>query len=282
MAYNKDLLKEYLTKKAAEGWAAFEKSGAYGSFKFDLIMSYINQFLPPENSLILDLGIDPGNYAVKIAQANRRLTIGDLSESQLEITRNKFDKYKLSSQIEQFAILDELIDLSIFEENSFDMVLCLSGTLSFTCEERSKMIKEIVRVTKIGAPIILAVKGKAPYFKEIIRELEMDKLEEPNKAGLWQMLETGYKQHEEYPGEPAYYGFTGQEITELLENNNIEILEIAGIGSIISNMYLQLEKIRENDEIWNDVFRIEKELQTMPGLWDAGEEILVVGRKKLI
>lgn len=282
MAYNKDLLKEYLTKKAAEGWAAFEKSGAYGSFKFDLIMSYINQFLPPEEGLILDLGIDPGNYAIKIAQTNRRLTIADISESQLEITRNKFDKYQLSSQIEQFAILDELIDLSIFEEDSFDMVLCLSGTLSYACEERSKLLQEIVRITKMGAPIILSVKGKAHYFKRIIRELEIDKLEEPNKAGLWQMLDTGYKQHEDYPQEPAYYGFTGQEITELMKKNNIEILEIAGIGSIICNMYMQLEKIRENDEIWEEVFKIEKELQTMPGLWDAGEEILVVGRKRLI
>ncbi|MHA1555615.1 MAG: class I SAM-dependent methyltransferase, partial [Candidatus Heimdallarchaeota archaeon] len=199
MAYNKDILKSFLKKKGAKGWISHAGESAYKLLQFELIMKVICQYLPPEDALILDVGFDPGNFALKIAQSNRRLIIGDISEDQLQLTREKFDKYKVSDNIDQFALLDDLGNLKLFDDDTFDLVICLSGTLSYACERRQKLMRELARVSKVGSPIILSVKTKAQYFRDIIKKGRFDLLEDATKAGLWEMIDTNYKQFEEFP-----------------------------------------------------------------------------------
>ncbi|MHA1156099.1 MAG: class I SAM-dependent methyltransferase, partial [Candidatus Heimdallarchaeota archaeon] len=257
MAYNKDILKNFLKKKGAKGWISHAGESAYKKLQFELIMKVICQYLPPEDALILDVGFDPGNFALKIAQSNRRLIIGDISQDQLQLTREKFDKYKVSDNIDQFALLEDLGDLKLFGDDTFDLVICLSGTLSYACERRQKLMRELARVSKVGSPIILSVKTKAQFFRDIIKKGRFDLLEDATKAGLWEMIDTNYKQFEEFPEEPLYYGFSSKELIELVVKSQCEILEIMSLNPITNNQIEPINYIVEKEEAWNTLLRIE-------------------------
>lgn len=281
MAYNKEILKKYLENKGQKDWIADSGEGAYRSFQFELILRAINRYLPPEDSLILDISIDPGNFAYKIVKNNRRIILGDVSEEQLNFIRERFTGNKLTSNIDQFAILEDLYNLSLFKDDSFDLVLCLSGTLSYACEHRNKMIAEICRVTKAGAPIILSLKTKASYFKSLIKQLQIDILENAAKEGLWEFIDTGYKPFNENLNEPAFYGFEYKDITSFFDNAHCEILEMFSLNPISYEQISAMTDIRENEEAWNNLLEIEEKFSKNKGLLEASDEIIIIARKRI-
>ncbi|MHA1530538.1 MAG: class I SAM-dependent methyltransferase [Candidatus Heimdallarchaeota archaeon] len=282
MAFNKEFLKHFIDKRNDLDWFTNYYRSTPGSFNYEIISNCIQKYLPPEDSLILDISLDPGIFSEKIAHAKRRLVIADISEEQIKTTREKFEKLGLNSQIDQFAIVDDVVNLSHFQNNSFDMTMSLFSTLSYTCEKRSKFFSEIVRVTKFGAPILFTVKNKIAFLRSLIREKKFEKLVSTTKSGIWEMLDTHYKQFEEFPGEPAYYAFTSKELSGFLEKFDCEILEMFSINSLNLKDSKIMSKLRENEVAWNNLLEIEKRISSDTGLIDSGEEILVVVRKKVI
>ncbi|MHA1121472.1 MAG: class I SAM-dependent methyltransferase [Candidatus Heimdallarchaeota archaeon] len=282
MAFNKEFLKHFIDKRNDLDWFTNYYRSTPGSFNYEIISNCIQKYLPPEDSLILDISLDPGIFSEKIARAKRRLVIADISEEQIKTTREKFEKLGLNSQIDQFAIVDDVDNLSHFQNNSFDMAMSLFSTLSYTCEKRSKFFSEIVRVTKFGAPILFTVKNKIAFLRSLIREKKFEKLVSTTKSGIWEMLDTHYKQFEEFPGEPAYYAFTSKELSGFLEKFDCEILEMFSINSLNLKDSKIMSKLRENEVAWNNLLEIEKRISSDTGLIDSGEEILVVVRKKVI
>lgn len=280
MTFNKDLLKKYLEKKGNIDRIAENNQGVYRAYQFQFLMKIINNYLPPEDSLILDIGLEPGNFSIKIAQKNRRVIIGDISEDQLQITREKFEKYGLSKQVDHFALLENLDNLRQFNDDTFDLVLCLSGTISYACEYRHKLIEEIVRVTKPGAPFIISVMTKAHFFKEIVKEEKIELFEEATKSGLWEFIESHYKQIDIDNNDPAYYAFAAKELMDLILDYNCEILEILALAPIVENQVAPLLKFRDNIEAWENLLSIDYKLAATKGLLESGEQIILIGRKR--
>ncbi|NHJ04996.1 MAG: class I SAM-dependent methyltransferase [Candidatus Heimdallarchaeota archaeon] len=280
MTFKKDLLKKYLEKKGNIDWIAENNQGAYRAYQFQFLMKIINNYLPPEDSLTLDIGLEPGNFSIKIAQKNRRVIIGDISEDQLQITREKFEKYGLSKQVDHFALLENLGNLNQFNDDTFDLVLCLSGTISFACENRHKLIEEIVRVTKPGAPFIVTVLTKAHFFKEIVKDEKIELFAEAIKSGLWEFIESHIKQIDIDNNEPAYYTFAAKELMALFLDQKCEILEILALAPIVENQVTPLLKFRENTEAWENLLSIDYKLATTEGLLESGEQIILIGRKR--
>lgn len=282
MAFNKEFLKRFIDKRNDLDWFTKYYRTTPGSFDYEIISKCIQKYLPPEDSLILDISLDPGIFSEKIAHAKRRLIIADISEEQIKATRKKFETLGIISQIDQFAIVDEVYDLSHFQSNSFDMTMSLFSTLSYTCEKRNRFFNEIVRVTKIGAPILFTVKNKISILRSLIREDKFEKLLSPAKSGIWELFDTHYKQFEEFPEEPAFYAFTSKELSGFLEKYDCEILEMFAVNSLNLKDSKVMSKLRENEEAWINLLEIEKRLSSDTGLIDSGEEILIVVRKKVI
>jgi ubiquinone/menaquinone biosynthesis C-methylase UbiE len=282
MAFNKEFLKRFIDKRNDLDWFTKYYRTTPGSFDYEIISKCIQKYLPPEDSLILDISLDPGIFSEKIAHAKRRLIIADISEEQIKAIREKFETLGIISQIDQFAIVDEVYDLSHFQSNSFDMTMSLFSTLSYTCEKRNRFFNEIVRVTKIGAPILFTVKNKISFLRSLIREDKFEKLLSPAKSGIWELFDTHYKQFEEFPEEPAFYAFTSKELSGFLEKYDCEILEMFAVNSLNLKDSKVMSKLRENEEAWNNLLEIEKRLSSDTGLIDSGEEILIVVRKKVI
>ncbi len=282
MAFNKDLLKKFLERRIDEGWHNNFGNSSAGILYNEIIMSYILSFLPPEDSLTLDVGIDSGIFSEKIARLNRRVIIGSISEEQMKFTREHFEKLNLTAQIDQYALIDEITKLDQFDHNTFDLTICIHGTLSFACEYRNRLFSEIIRVTKVGAPIIFTVKNKTHFLKSLYQKNNIDNLVNATEAGIWEFLDTNYKQFEEYPNEPAYYAFTSMELDEFVSKHNCELLEMRALNSISQANSKFLLEIQENEEAWSNLLQIEKRISNEPGVIDAGNEILFIIRKRLV
>ena len=106
MSFNKDFLKKFIDKRNDQDWFTNYYMSAPGSINYEVISKCIRKYLPPEDSLILDISLDPGIFSEKVAQANRRLVIADISEEQIKTTRVKFEALGSIAQIDQFSIVD--------------------------------------------------------------------------------------------------------------------------------------------------------------------------------
>ncbi|NHJ38559.1 MAG: class I SAM-dependent methyltransferase [Asgard group archaeon] len=282
IALNNELLKKFLEKRNDEGWYEKYSNTITGNFYNEIVKNYIDRYLPPEDSHILDIGADPGIFSENIAKKNRRLTICDISEEQLKSTRERFNSLKISDRIEQFTLLDSYHNLIQFADETFDMVICFYDILSYSCDKRHKLLNELSRILKKGAPILFTVKNKLWYLKKIIQEEQLDKLLEPSKTGIWEFLDTNYKQHDEYPDEPVFYAYDNLELEMLLEKNQFEILEIFAINLLLQNNNSKLIKIKNSPEAWTTLLEIEEKIAKTKALQNAGERIFVIGRKAII
>ncbi|MBN1329712.1 MAG: class I SAM-dependent methyltransferase [Candidatus Heimdallarchaeota archaeon] len=230
----------------------------------------------------MDIGIDPAIFSEKIIQLNRKVTIGDISEEQLQIIREKFTNLKLTSQVEEYSLLDSFYELTQYKDETFDMAISLFGTISYTCEHKNKMFTELVRVVKKGAPIIIVVKNQLSFLRQLILNEEIEKLLEPTKSGIWDFITTNVKQYDDYPGEPLYHASNSNEVIEMIKANSCDILELSAINLLSPFPNKTLSRLLEDVDTWKTYLKIEEKIATNKMLIDSGDEILAIARKAII
>ena len=114
-------------------------------------MRYIQKFLKP-GAKILEIGAGTGRYSIALAKMGYNVTATDLTPKHVEIMKRKTRKLKNF----QCAVADAL-DLSMFKDKSFDMVLNLGPMYHlFHEKDKKQAIKETLRVAKKGAVCMFA------------------------------------------------------------------------------------------------------------------------------
>jgi ubiquinone/menaquinone biosynthesis C-methylase UbiE len=95
---------------------------------------------------MLDIGVGGGRTAKYFTEIAKEYIGIDYSEKMIEACRKKFQKLEKAS----FAVIDAR-DLSVYEDDYFDFVLCSHGGLdAVEDEDRKRILHEIWRVTKKG------------------------------------------------------------------------------------------------------------------------------------
>lgn len=103
-------------------------------------------------SRILDACAGTGRYSFYLADKGHTVTACDLVQHHVNIIKSKPDAGNLAD----IAVCD-ILDLSRFAENSFDVVLCMGALYHFrTNDLRIKAIAECVRICKPGGLVVLA------------------------------------------------------------------------------------------------------------------------------
>jgi len=107
-------------------------------------------------SRILDVCAGTGIYSFYLAKKGYSVTACDLVEHNVNIIKSKLNANKLTD----IAVCNAL-DLSRFEENSFDVVLCMGALYHLSSNDlKEKAVSESVRVCKSGGIVALTyVKG---------------------------------------------------------------------------------------------------------------------------
>jgi ubiquinone/menaquinone biosynthesis C-methylase UbiE len=115
------------------------------------------------------LGEGPGRYTIELAKQGYDVVLLDIAPEMLKIAKKQIKKAMVQDRVKQF-VEGSVDDLSMFDEETFDAVLCLGGALGHILNEkrREKASAELVRVAKRGAPIFVSVISRIGLLKTIL------------------------------------------------------------------------------------------------------------------
>ncbi len=269
----KELVRQYYSDSVRKEWRRLV-ADPYHRLEFDTTLRFLEKYLPDQGH-ILDAGGGPGRYTIELAGRGYQLTLLDFTPANLEFARRRVKRAGVKKKVQQ-VVEGSIVDLSQFDDDSFDAVLCTGGPLSHVVDahERDKAISELIRVAKPGAPIFVSVMSR---LSMIIVELILFQYE-IELPHFKQIRDTG-----DYPGG---YGFTPchfflpEELRSDFESKPVEILDLAGLEGISSNHRKELNQLHKNEIRWKIWMETHYMTCTHPAVVATSEHILIVCRKK--
>ncbi len=142
-------LEEYYNNYDEEG----RLLSRHGQVEYLTTMKYIKESLAGvSDPSILEVGAGTGRYSVTLAKQGLHVTAVELIAHNLEILRAKLDGTEPITSMQGNAL-----DLSLFQDNAFDLTMLLGPMYHlYTKEEKLRALSEAVRVTKPGGHILVA------------------------------------------------------------------------------------------------------------------------------
>lgn len=125
----------------------------HGQVEYLTTMKYIHELLGGnKEKKILEVGAGTGRYSVTLAKEGYSVDAVELTEHNLKLLLGKLDG---SEHIR--AVQGNALDLSRYEDKTFDMTLVLGPMYHLYCtEDKKQALAEAVRVTKTGGYILVA------------------------------------------------------------------------------------------------------------------------------
>jgi SAM-dependent methyltransferase len=211
---------------------------------------------------VLDAGAGPGRFTLELARLGAAVVAGDISPGQLEIHAEK--TASVEGSIESRELLD-IVDLTRFDDASFDAVVCYGGPLSYVVGEADRALSELLRVTKPGGRVLLSVMsllGAARAFFDFLPGL----IEE---FGWDRAVSEVFETHD------LAADVNRGHVMRLYRWSDVERLLTGHPCRILAASAANFLSVR--NELWNDRF-LEYELAACrePGALDGGTHIVVV------
>lgn len=236
--------------------------------EFITTTTYIDKYLK-KGDKILEVGAGTGAYSLYYANQGYEVNALELSEDNLKVLKSK-----ITPNMNINAIQGNALDLSRYQDNTFDITLVLGPLYHiFDIEERNKVIKEATRVTKPNGLI---------YFAFILADLTMldwgfKRNELVKNFGNNKMVDTNYKaiNKEEY----IFYMTYLDEVKKLLNNHKeleqIHYVATDGVGRLIADTINKMDEYTYNHYINYHLSICERE-----DLIGYSGHILAIAKKK--
>jgi ubiquinone/menaquinone biosynthesis C-methylase UbiE len=247
----------------------------YHFLELNTTIHFLKKYLP-KKGLVLDAGGGPGRYTIELAKIGYDVILFDLTPKLLDIAKEKIKDAKVENRVKQI-VEGSVNDLSMFEDNFFDAVICLGGPLCHLVykEQRQRAADELVRVTKQKAPIFVSVIGRLAILMNTI-VLFLPELEA--YPDIWNKLVlTG-----DYFGGQ---GFTASHfyIPEELKAEFVsktEVLDMVGLEGMFSTHTKEYNEVYEqakyNEILWDTHLKT----CTDPRMVGISEHFMLICRKK--
>ncbi len=271
--YNDFMIRKYYEKSVKDEWKRLIKD-PYHRLEFDTTMLFLKKYLP-RKGLILDAGGGPGRYTIELAKRGYDIVLLDLAKENLKFAKKQIKRAKVEKKVKAI-IQGDVRNLSRFENNSFDAVLCLGGPLSHIKGEkqRDKAISELIRVAKPMAPIFISVFGKFGRLNLISSNSD----QEIGSKYFERFIRTG----ESYSWKGKYYAhyFSPEEIKEHFKRKNFKIIQLIGLEGLATPYRKAINNLAKNKRAWHNWLYMHYKLCTHPIIVGISIHILLIGRKE--
>lgn len=263
-AYNKNTERE---------WQRLIKD-PYHSLEFLVTMHYLRKYLPP-NGKILDAGGGPGRYSLELCRAGYEVVLLDISSGLIATAKDEFqsEPEAVQNRLLEFVVGD-IQDLSRFEVDHFDAVLCLGGPLTHISDAagRLKAMSELTRVAKPGAVVCVSVMGLLAVLRTILVKFS-DELVDPSFQALVQQGNTTGTTG------TIWHFFRADGLRQLAESCGLTTIEMAGCQGLSTSLVEATNLLGQDKTKWKRWTDLVLETSAEPAVVDMAEHILYIGRK---
>ena len=268
-----DIVKEWFTKTARHEWRRL-KQDPYHQIEFIVTMHFLEKYLP-KHGLVLDAGGGPGRYTIELAKRGYNVILLDLVPEMLKLAQRKIKRAGVLRKIKQF-VQGSVEDLKMFPDETFDAVVCLGAPLCHLLKvgQREEAAKELVRVAKKDSPVFVSVISRIGLLRTILAEFQH---EMQYAKHHWEVGD--YIPGLQGEGFTAAHWFLPEELCELFENQNVEVLEMAGLEGLSSHHRKETNRLYKDQEKWRMWVDILLRTCTHPSVVGSSEHFLLVGRK---
>jgi ubiquinone/menaquinone biosynthesis C-methylase UbiE len=265
-------VKKYYTATVRKEWNRLIRS-PYFKLEFDTTMHFLEKYLP-KNGRLLDAGGGPGRYTIELAKRGYGMTLLDFTPANLEFARRQIRRSGVQDRVEA-VVEGSITDLSRFEDNSFDAVICTGGPLSHVLDsrQRNRAVRELIRVAKTRAPVFVSVMSRLSV--EVIElMLFPHEIEEPFFKNA--------RDSGDYPGMSGFtacHFFLPEELEQTFSDKGVRILEMAGLEGISSRQYRAVNELARRPKRWRIWLDTHFQTCTHPAVVGMSEHMLIVCRK---
>ncbi|MEK4328366.1 class I SAM-dependent methyltransferase [Paenibacillus sp. FSL R7-0312] len=277
MSYNPEIPRSRYDNYGDREWTRLEKDG-HGELLYQVHFDILKRYIKLTNK-VLEIGAGSGRYTKDIVQMCAELTVTDISSHQMEFNKSKMLELSLIDRIKAYHVLD-VLDMSVFEDSSFDCVVCIGGVINYLLDKEKDGIQEILRVLKPDGVLIvgsMSFIGASLYYLEGIRyEKDQFGLE----ATRW-IFDTGIQDEEHYPVESKHYihMMRSTEMDALFAQFPVRIQERSSAGLFTQAGDSALEKARNDKDFWKLIVEQELAFTKLPGTLDCGMNLIYVVQK---
>jgi ubiquinone/menaquinone biosynthesis C-methylase UbiE len=225
----------------------------------------VKDYLPEDRSVrILDAGGGTGWVTLPLTRMGYKVMLSDLSPGMLRVAREKLQGEGLLDRVE---IKEADLASLPFRDETVDLVVCLHG--AFSCADSLQAAKELTRVMKRGAMII--VSDLSRYGTAVH---EFNKNPEAALKLLKSEVNHAYTIHGDWERV-----FSPEELKGLFEKNSIKVIKI--YGSFIFQLYQEiLERQKWDNKFFTQVVEIMMYLREEPSLIGMAPKSILVGEKR--
>lgn len=224
---------------------------------------YIDKYLKP-NDKILEVGAGTGAYSIYYAEKGYEVNSLELVPENINILKSKITKDMNINVTEGTAL-----DLSCYEDNTFDMTLVLGPLYHlYTEEDKKKAIEEALRVTKPNGYLYIAYLTN----DSVMLSYGLKKRHLLDKG----LFDENYKFYDK--PEEIFTTFNIDEFNKLMDNypiENITTVATDGLNSILRDYVNVLDD--EEFKVWLDYHYKSCEKKDLIGY---SSHALYIGKKK--
>ncbi|WP_410768733.1 class I SAM-dependent methyltransferase [Fontibacillus sp. BL9] len=277
MSYNPEIPRSRYDNYGDREWTRLEKDG-HGELLYQVHLDILKRYIKLTDK-VLEIGAGSGRYTKDIVAMCAELTVADISSHQIEFNKSKMRELSLIDRIEAYHVLD-VLDMSVFEDSSFDCVVCIGGVINYLLDKEKDGIQEILRVLKSDGVLIvgsMSFIGASLYYLEGIRyEKDQFGLE----ATRW-VFDTGVQDEEHYPVESKHYVhmMRSTEMDALFAQFPVRVQERSSAGLFTQAGDSALENARNDKEFWKLILEKEIAFTKLQGTLDCGMNIIYVVQK---
>ena len=205
--------------------------------EFITTVNYIDKYLK-SGDRILEVGAGTGRYSLYYASKGYKVNSIELIDSNIDIFKTKI-KDDMDINVEQ----GNALDLSRFEDNTFDVTLVLGPLYHlFTKVDKEKAISEAIRVTKKGGII---------YFAHITNDAVIVSygLRKGNLLKIPELVDENYKV-KDIP-EEIFSANLVDEFNCLMEKFDVKFLHNVATDGISNHLAEYVNKLTDEEyDIW--------------------------------
>ena len=279
MLYQPQAVRAYFDTYGTREWERLERT-LQGRIKYTIHRHFLDEYVP-DGGRVLDVGCGPGRFALDLARRGARLTLADISQTQLDLAHAQLEAAGLLEKVEAFHRMD-MVDMHELGDESYADVVCYGSALSYTYDRYETALNELVRVLQPGGSLLISVGSLYGTLRLVGPYDGLAFLEHTDAHIDWQAVLSGAGAVCTRPGSDEFHQplalFTSDGLRKALEKAGLQVVVMAAANPVVSEG-AQIPGIESSAQAAAALTALELVLCTQPGLVDTGEHLLAVACK---